>query len=312
MPDPVLEWYDSPTDSGPLKSLSSINGTVALQYPRDLGSKRKSHTVRFDIKRIKHTPVSKIVDDAKGAYDTLAGVTNTLGSGVATALESGGISAAGSKLISNFQSLPNIPFSFPTAEEENIGYVELYTPDDLTFGYNAEYDGTSLAKIIGDATEKISGTLASGINSLTQGDTSRLIMSRFGYAFNPQQQMLFQGINFRTYSLSFTFTPYSEQEANQIKNIIKEFRKHAAPSTIEGSAGFFYEPPSVFDITFRFDGSENESINKVQRSVLENVEVNYASQGWSSFSDGNPVQTTMVLSFKEIVLLDRNKISESW
>jgi hypothetical protein len=40
---------------------------------------------------------------------------------------------------------------------------------------------------------------------------AKLLLRGQGYAFNPQQQILFEGIDFRTYTMSFTFTPYSQE-----------------------------------------------------------------------------------------------------
>jgi hypothetical protein len=90
------------------------------------------------------------------------------------------------------------------------------------------------------------------------------------------------------------------------------FRENAAPTAVKAAAGFFWEPPSAVDIKFMFNNGENLKINKVTRSVITSVDVNYAPNGWSAHNDGNPVQTTMTLAFKEIELLDRTKIQEMY
>jgi hypothetical protein len=141
---------------------------------------------------------------------------------------------------------------------------------------------------------------------------AKLALNKMGYAFNPQSQVLFQGIDFRTFEMSFTFSPKSAREAQQVQKIIKLFRSYAAPTIVTGAAGFFYTPPGVFNLSFRKDGAVNPNINKITDCVLENVTVNYAPNGWSSYKDGQPVQTTMDLTFKETVLVDRTKIEQGY
>ena len=42
--------------------------------------------------------------------------------------------------------------------------------------------------------------------------------------------------------------------------------------------------------------------------MIENIDVNYAPNGWSTFGDGSPVQTTLTIQFKETELLDRDTL----
>ena len=70
----------------------------------------------------------------------------------------------------------------------------------------------------------------------------------------------------------------------------------------------FYRPPAYFEVSFYSNGAENTKINKIKRSVIKSVDVNYAPSGWAAHTDGAPVQTTMNLGLQEIVLIDRNEI----
>ena len=58
--------------------------------------------------------------------------------------------------------------------------------------------------------------------------------------------------------------------------------------------------------------SENNYYNRVATCVLQNCEINYTPTGVKSFEDGGPVQTTMVLTFKEIELLTKDKIAQGF
>ena len=70
----------------------------------------------------------------------------------------------------------------------------------------------------------------------------------------------------------------------------------------------FFKAPAVFDIDFQFNGVENTNVPKFKTSVIKNVDVNYAPNGWSTHSDGSPVQTILTLDFQEIYLVDRKDI----
>jgi hypothetical protein len=121
---------------------------------------------------------------------------------------------------------------------------------------------------------------------------------------------MFDGIDFRTFQMAFTFTPFSKDEATAVKDIVKMFKTHAAPRIVSGSAGMFFIPPSTFNLKFMSNGRENENIGKVAECVIESIDVNYAPNGWSAHTDGTPIQTTMAISFKEIELIDREKIEK--
>jgi len=40
--------------------------------------------------------------------------------------------------------------------------------------------------------------------------------------------------------------------------------------------------------------------------VLDNINVDYAPNGWAAYSDGAPVQTKLTLSFKETDIMHRD------
>ena len=122
--------------------------------------------------------------------------------------------------------------------------------------------------------------------------------------------MLFEGIDFREFDIQFVFTPTSKAEARAVKDIIKKLRYAAAPERKTASGGFFFVPPSVFEISFFFNGEHNTNIAPIRPSVLTSITVDYAPNGWSALKDGAPVQTSMSLSFKEIELIDKASIRD--
>ena len=112
--------------------------------------------------------------------------------------------------------------------------------------------------------------------------------------------------------MTFTFTPYSQQETEQVRKIIQMFRQNAAPRIVTEAAGMFFVPPSSFTLDFLFNGQKNPYVTTVAESVIESIDVNYSPNGWSTTDDGAPVQTILTMSFKEIELIDRTKIKDGY
>ena len=280
--------------NGPLGALFGSNfGLSSYQYPRDLGSATKGHVVQFAIREIK--PVTFSVSGALSGIVSLANkvansVTNFNGD-------------------STQDQFSDFSLNLEPQTDKIVATIALYMPDTVNFHLSANYNGSTS---ILDAAVGVTGKLGEKIDKAAKNSAMQLALKKAGYAVNPQIQMIFESIDFRTYQMSFTFTPYSAQEAQTVKEIIKLFRKHSMPQIVTQAAGMFFIPPSVFDITFLYNGQENKNLNKIARSVIESIDVNYAPDGWSAHDDGAPTQTTLTLNFKETFLIDKTKIDQGY
>jgi hypothetical protein len=164
---------------------------------------------------------------------------------------------------------------------------------------------------------QIAGTLLGKAGLVADGQAvSQLLNRGIGQAINPQMQVLFQSVGFRTHQFDFTLTPYSAEEAQAIKNIIYEFKYASAPEInrngVFGTQGMFFKVPDMFDIQFFYNGKINENVHKITRCVLENISVDYAPIGWVTYDGGQPVQTKLTLQFKEIEIVDKTRIRDNY
>jgi hypothetical protein len=300
--------------NGPLGALfGNPYGQDSAYYPRDLQSSTKGHIVHFAILETKPLTLEEIKNTSGSALGDLSSIEGT--KNLANKIFSF-FSDATSNFVTN-------GVSFQPRRSEPKAHIYLYMPDVVNFQYNPVYEDKDLLsvgskflsgiKMPGQNKLRTSATSVkdSALSTISSGVTSGaapLIGQSMGYVANPQLQLLFQGIGFREYQMVFTFTPYSRQEAEEVKKIIKLFRKFAAPEIITGSAGMFFVPPAAFRTKFLFNGQDNQYVNKVADSVITSIDVNYAPNGWSSLEDGSPVQTTLTLQFKEVELIDKNKI----
>lgn len=261
----------------------------------------------------------------------------------------------------------------PTVIDNPLAYISLYLPDTLETQVSSHYDDTSLTdtfKIAGYAGNAIADSLSSkdplksnpsnilsddykkGLLGVAAGGISENLGKVIGNALkrvpNPQVQLLYRGLDLRTFSFNFTFTPSSAKEAEEIDEIIKTFTFYSLPDVTSGVGGQFFIPPQIFRIKFAFLGTDGIAgqIYDVFRSNLTNVlgnqftkimtgsnptdditsakkarifeindcfltdvQVNYAPNGWASYSDGWPIQTTLSLTFKEMNLIDKTTVN---
>jgi hypothetical protein len=237
---------------------------------------------------------------------------------------------------------------------EAKAYISLYMPDTLTAQYSADWQemslgdmgaGVSTLRMIDQLAvnanqqsfkkedlKKTLGNLASTDPTVTAIATSLLsasgigsrlldakvvgdvILKGQGYAINPQLQMIFRGVGFRSFQLSFMFTPKSLDESREVDNIIKTFKYHFSPGLQAGKTdstqSMFLTSPSIFNVAFKIGQNENQYVPKYGDCVLSDIDVNYAPNGFAAHENGAPVQTTLNLTFKEIVIVDRDKISK--
>lgn len=288
--------------NGPLGALFGNKYNVNnLKYPRDLESATRGHVVKFSINEIQ--PIGYKENKEYSLSTAVSGVGNAIGNALQPVSDFLGTGKIG-------DGTTKINLSLEPEKKKLAATVSLYMPDTVSFTYEANYSDEKLTDVAKDALESLAGAFGKGAAKLVSGtlDSSagKLLLKSQGLAVNPNQQLLFDGLNLRTYSLSFTFTPYSKQESDTVKEIIKTFKSYSRPRTVTGSGGMLFIPPATFDLDFLFNGIPNPYINKVAESVITNIDVNYAPEGWSTHSDGSPVQTQMTIQFKEIRLIDRD------
>ena len=147
-------------------------------------------------------------------------------------------------------------------------------------------------------------------------DIKKLANKAFGRATNPFMEVLFTGVDMRTFDYTFTFQPRNEDETNDVQKIIKMFRFHMMPE-LRGANQRFLTLPSTFDIHYmyqmtRTEARENSFYNKIATCVLTKCDVDYTPGGVKSFASGAPTQITMALSFMETEQLSKQHVDQGF
>jgi hypothetical protein len=296
--------------NGPLGLLyKNPFGRNDLQYPRDLQSATRGHVVHFAINEINPLTYEQTKDFLIKSGKDIAAAAPDVASNL--------ISSPGEVLINGFKSLSSGELTqqanllFKNRTKKSNKSISLYMPDTLNFTYSASYGQTDL--LTAASSVPLVGGVVSAVTQAINSPLARLALKGAGYALNPNQQVLFDGIDFRNYQLAFTFTPYSKQEAQTVAAIIKMFKTYSTPRLVEGAGGgMFFVPPSTFTPTFKFNGQKNKNINQVTESVITNIIVDYAPQGFSAHTDGAPVQTTLTIDFRELELITSQKVEQGY
>jgi hypothetical protein len=301
--------------SGPTASLETTRTKLSpYYYPSDLGSSTKNHYVKFIVKQV--IPASPLEVSSFG--DAADAFVN-----------------AGRKILS---------YNYTPRVTGPVDVICLYMPDTLNASYNASYDQLNLTNdlgkgvmavqaiksiydYVGDKNTGSAKTIDAGIIALSgtlgnkilgglggAGLTDAFISSQ-GFAINPQLQMIYRGLDFRQFQLSFMFTPASAEEAEMTNKIIATFRYHFSPELVKPSdaiGGMFFVPPSLFNLQFMFDTDENQYLPRYGDCILKDIDVNYAPNGFATHNDGSPVQTQLNLTFQEIEIVTKEKLQAGY
>jgi len=212
---------------------------------------------------------------------------------------------------------------------ENISdSIILYTPSTNTkFNYSVGYENidTGLAKQIrglfdgGDILKKLGDTggtftrtiIEAGMNIALPG-FGGLVQKETGTALNPNTEMVFTGVPFRSFSYPFEFAPKSKQEQDSVQKIINLFKFHMMPER-EGYNNL--RVPSEFQITYMYREGPNSYIPQISRCALTDMNIDYSPEGVFTTFKGDdrgaaPVLTKVDLTFTEMEIMTKETISE--
>jgi len=223
--------------------------------------------------------------------------------------------------------------------------IILYAPaPSMKFSYTANYENldTGIAGIMGQAIGnfKDSKDIVGGLKAAAEGmpDAAAVIGRKAlfgaaslipgfenaeaaydkakGQAMNPQMEVVFKSVPFRTFEFPFEFAPKNPKEKDSIHKIINMFKFHMLPE-YQGTTKGFFNVPSEFQITYMYREDRNTYIPRVSRCVLTNMNVDYAPEGViSTFipdeQGAAPTFATMSLSFTETEIMTKERVADGY
>ena len=149
------------------------------------------------------------------------------------------------------------------------------------------------------------------------GSSTEVFGMRQGKVFSPRMEVAFQGLEKRKFNYTFKMTPRSSREAEEIRAIIYAFKHNMLPEIDNDfTHGRRMIVPNTFDISYMYNGSENEFLHKISTCVLENMDVKYGGGKYQTFQGGEGgapvVETSISLSFKELETITRERAREGF
>lgn len=124
---------------------------------------------------------------------------------------------------------------------------------------------------------------------------------------NPNIRSIFRGVALREFTFQFKLIPNSAEESKEIKEIIRFFRKHAYPESIEkGGVPLAFIFPHMFKIKLRYDN--NPIGTRIKMCYLRNITTTYNPTASSFFADGSPTEIDLSMTFVENTTITRQDI----
>lgn len=190
-------------------------------------------------------------------------------------------------------------------EAKAVANICLYHPEQMQTTTNVQWsdETTGFGDVLYEAFRNVfhghlpdTNVRAQIERGLLGGTTAAKVAKDKGRIVNPNLEVFFTGIGTREFSFNFTFSPSSQEEARVVADIIKTFKKYAAPKM--SSKGGYLAFPSYWEIS---EVSKGVSLHHFKSSVLTSVSVDAAPHSmWSTFDDGFPTTTSLSLTFKEL------------
>ena len=167
--------------------------------------------------------------------------------------------------------------------------------------------GVSIPDLGADTQGAVRAALSgAALGALGSNVSARSVISRStGQILNNNLELLFQGVNLRSFPFSITFTPRSPGEGTMVKDIIRNLKQSMAPKTGDLAAGantgIFLKSPDVFQLRYLKDGHDHPYLNTFKLAALTGMTVNYTNSGtYTTYENGTPVSIRMNLTFKEL------------
>ena len=173
---------------------------------------------------------------------------------------------------------------------------------------NADIGG-SFGNQIDDVTQRAITSAIAGkaIDALGGNVRPNSVIGRSsGAILNSNLELLFSGVNLRTFPFSINFSPRNGDESDMVLSIIKALKSSMAAKKNmaegqTGQGGIFLRAPDVFQLRYLQGNRDHPFLNSIKDCALTGMTVNYTNSGtYATYGDGTPVSIQMNLTFKEL------------
>lgn len=204
--------------------------------------------------------------------------------------------------------------------QTGAGIIRALTPDgadengritEATAGLASQLAARVAGAAVGGA---VGGIIGAGAGTILTEGVGNALKESTRVTLNPNLRSLFEGVNMRSFSFPFRMIAKSEKESQEIRKIIKFFRREVYPESnnVDGTVPFAYTFPNIFEINI-LDGKQKNPGFDIQRCYLQSVQTNFnqTSTGMYEGKDRNYfIEVDLTLNFIEFATLDKNRVRE--
>ena len=144
-----------------------------------------------------------------------------------------------------------------------------------------------------------------------------------GTVITPRLELMFESVGRRAFTYTFICIPKSLMEAEEVEQIVYQFKHAMHPRFIPGQGGNIrsMEIPDTFEITYMNNNGQNAFLNKISSCFLQSMDVQYGADRFTAYPEaknlflagpgrtGSPPQRTQItLTFNELSVLTQQDI----
>ena len=206
--------------------------------------------------------------------------------------------------------------------------VAIYMPQTVKFQFAADYGGAEIGNLVGitsklkDAFQgdsitnlkaagmKLSSLIEGGVDFFSLGQATGLgaaLQRRTGIAPAAMTEMIFNGIDYRSFSFDFKFTPRNKKESDLVRTILDVIKSSMLPRKYGTGSIAAYTVPDEFAIRFMKGMNINPYLDQIGLCACTGVDVTYGGDKFSTHAHGDPVTIDVTLSFRELELVERDR-----
>lgn len=298
----------------------SYRDHTGLKFPSDLDSNGNGNVIRF---KIALPSESKYLSSNGGGYKVINKNGETVRPEYRNVESSNSVA---SRFGSNYSMTTTtidlyMPPNIQSSDQSDWNSTELGKAGATVEAFKGAFNSESLGQDLKDAWQSVkevvpralTNTFAGTLQGITPVNAMDAVKASRSEMLNPYMEVLFNGVQNRTFSFTFKMIPRNRKEQETIQQIVNEFRFHSAPEYASTSQNMYMRFPSEFDIEFVHKGQRNPWLFRISTCALTNVGVNHSPEGqYSSFVDGSPSATELTLEFTELEILSKERHREGF
>ena len=307
-------------------------------YPQETTNLGDGHYIIFDVIENKKTSYggggstpgdkanSKAVPKSLGRVGEAK--LNAFQSKRLSRLKAQGFASGDEKILRNQASGINSKKALQTHTRISDSII-LYTPPSVKFDYKVGYeqvdtgivgtmggffDGKGFLETVsvgGDVLKNFLESVSKAALEIALPGLGAAVDKGRGFSQNPNSEMVFKSVPFRSFNFPYEFAPKNEKEKDEVQRIIEIFKFHMMP---EKRGLGYLTAPSQFQITYMYRDGANMYIPKISRCALTDMSIDYSPEGVFTTFKGDdkgaaPVLSKMDLTFSEMEIMTKETIA---